>query len=175
MAIQTYVPIATYTVTSGQPSYTFSNIPQTYTDLIIECSYYQSSPQNDFINFNTDTIAAATTNYGYENAYVRGVSTQGATYANSQGSILASNYTNAGGSGTPASKTIQIGNYTSTTAYKPVLIRAGIGLLSGGNPATEMIYGYWRNNAAINTIILTSQSSNWNSGSIFTLYGLKGA
>ena len=63
-------------------------------------------------------------------------------------------------------------NYSNSTTYKTVISR-------GGNAATWVTtnVGLWRNTAAITSVkvFASDASSNMNSGSTFTLYGIAAA
>jgi hypothetical protein len=59
-------------------------------------------------------------------------------------------------------------NYSNTTTNKTLLSRGG-----NAESSTSAIVGLWRNTAAINRIDLKATSTNYATGSTFTLYGIK--
>jgi anti-sigma-K factor RskA len=62
-------------------------------------------------------------------------------------------------------------NYSNTTTYKTTLSRFASTLYQVWTHA-----GLWRNTAAINSIkVYTTAGANFNTGSTFTLYGIKAA
>jgi hypothetical protein len=67
---------------------------------------------------------------------------------------------------------ISVQNYANSTTYKTVLAR-----FNNPDSLTNALVGMWRNTAAITTISLTAESGSgdFQSGSTFTLYGVKSA
>jgi len=160
---KTYEPIAAQTLGSAAASVTFSSIPQTYTDLKFIC-YIQLSALT-FVNlrFNSDSGS----NYSVNRIYGYG-STATADRFNSQTGIDVGyfNSTNFGYS------EINIMNYANSSTFKTISNRWG----SEGNSGYVLAgVGLWRNTASITTISLTPYSGNLNTGSSFTLYGIRAA
>lgn len=164
---KTYEPIATQTLASATATVTFSSIAATYTDLrlIITAKDGSSSLSGAaLLRFNSDS----STNYSFTNLYGDGT-TAGSSRASSQtsGDILVT--------GNSASNfgisTVDIFNYANTTTFKTFISR--------GNTVEAFtnarVYLWRKTPEAINTISLTSGTSNWNIGSTFTLYGIKAA
>lgn len=164
MAI-TYEPIATQTLGSAAATVTFSSIPSTYTDLVLIMGNLTfSSGGNPQVQYNGDTA----TNYSNTDLYGTGSAT-GSTYNTSN------NYINVGFSATngsasePATVILQIQNYSNTTTFKTLL---GRGNRAGGEVQTNV--GLWRSTAAINQVLVKT-TSTFQTGSTFTLYGIKAA
>jgi hypothetical protein len=67
---------------------------------------------------------------------------------------------------------IQINNYSNSTTFKTPLIRTNTGPSWG---TVFAIVGLWRNTAAITSITFTPDTGNFDTGSTFTLYGIKAA
>lgn len=160
----TYEPIGTYTAPSSVASYTFSSIPQTYTDLVLIANGAISANGDVGLRFNGDTA----TNYGYTRIYGNGSAT--ACDKNSTTDYIpgASWYSAT----TNNTACIHIMNYTNTTAYKPTLMR--------GNSTSTMVSfvnGIWASTAAITsvTVISPGGSTTYSAGTTFTLYGIKAA
>lgn len=160
---KTYEPIATYTIPSAQASYTFTSIPATYTDLILVINGGLSAFDQLNLQFNSDT----TTNYSW--TYLRG---DGTTTTSSRGNtateIVIGNIT----TGTESVNITQIQNYANTTTYKTLLNRSNY-----ASGRVQASVGLWRATpAAITSIkIYTNGANTFNTGTTFTLYGIKAA
>ena len=161
----TYEPIATTTLGSAQSSVTFSSIPQTYTDLVlIESFQFSTTSSQSLMKFgDTSSLYSVTTLRG------NGSAANSARFTNDP------NIGNTPGN-TNSSANIQVTgirhimNYSNTTTYKTVIQRFG--------DTTSQVFavvGLWRNTSAISTINLNTLAGNYNSGSTFTLYGIKAA
>lgn len=164
---QTYTPIATYTVSgSSVAAYTFSSIPQTYTDLVLVSVVRttDTTSGNDFKgNFNSDTG----TNYSNTQMYGTGSATASTRDSNfsyvKMGLVIGS----SAASGTFANNVAHIQNYSNSTTYKTVLSRRD----AAGFYAVATV-NLWRNTAAITSITLASQFGNMDIGTTLTLYGI---
>jgi hypothetical protein len=160
----TYTPIATTTLGSSQATITFSSIPSTYTDLVLVLA------------------GKATTGLGGLNIHYNG---------ETGGSDGKYSYTRLQGNGTTASSSrattdpaigyiaqdsmqiiININNYSNTTTYKTALSRTNS--MYSSDARTGSYVSLWRDTAAINQIALDG-SSNFLSGTVATLYGIKAA
>lgn len=162
-AAQTYEPIATYTASGSITDYTFSSIPQTYTDLILVLDGTMSAPDDYGVRFNGDTGS----NYSATILYANGTSTVSARTTNAT-----SIYIDYLGLGTDQGTTIaHFMNYSNTTTYKNTLSRFG-----QSTRGTDMITGLWRSTAAITSIqVLRLGTRTFQTGTTFTLYGIKAA
>ena len=162
----TYVTIATTTL-STTSSYTFTSIPNTYTDLVLVIgSVTFSSGGNPQIQFNSDTA----TNYSNTDLYGNGTSA-GSTRNSSNNYINVGFSATNGSSSEPATIILQVMNYTNSTTYKTLL---GRGNRAGGEAQTNV--GLWRSTSAITSISIVADSTyigNWSSNSQFALYGVK--
>jgi len=155
----TYDQIATTTFGSTTQSYTFSSIPQTYTDLVL--SFNGKSDANIWnIRFNGDTAS------NYANSWI------GANGANPYKSYdyptnqIYPNphaYVNMVGSGI-----MNIMSYTGS-GQKTVLSKLSISNTSGSG-GVELHNGIWFNTAAINSITVTQ--TNMLAGTTISLYGI---
>lgn len=160
----TYVAIASTTLSSTANSITFSSIPATYTDLVIVYNNLSSSGADAFARFNGDSTSI------YSSLVLSGTgsSVVGGAQSN-ENKIYLDNY------GTPSSTErsvtiVQIQGYANTTTYKTLLCRSG--RASSGVDATA---GTWRSTAAITSVLIGFVSATFNSGSTFTLYGIAAA
>ncbi len=170
----TYTPIATTTLGSAG-TVTFSSIPQIYTDLVIICNGYNATQDggSPTIQFNSDTSTSGT---NYSDTYLsgNGGSATSARHSNYPYVIIGQQIGWDTTSTDRASSIVNILNYSNTTTYKTVLIRAN--LASGTYSGSEVGVSLWRSTAAISTINLqTSDFSNFATGSTFTLYGIAAA
>jgi len=161
---KTYEPIATTTLGSASATVTFSSISSSYTDLILVGNIVgQSATGGLQMRLNSDSSS----NYSY--TFLNGDgSSASSSRASSQteASISFSNSTTV-----PSSFITQIMNYSNTTTFKTLLSRSS----SNGN--TLAYVNLWRKTPeAVNRIdIITSGGYTINTGSTFTLYGIKAA
>jgi hypothetical protein len=163
----TYEAIATQTLSTTSSGITFSSIPNTYTDLVLVATALFSTQQSYRVRFNSDTG----NNYSLNMAEGNGSSTYTAFYANYP--YIFTMNTLTGDTTAPAPNIFNIMNYSNTTTNKTVVVRENA---SGGTyPGAGAVVGMWRSTAAINTILIYPGGGTFNSGSTFTLYGIKAA
>jgi hypothetical protein len=163
---KTYEPIATQTLGSSAVSVTFSSIASTYTDLVLICNPSMSASTNQpVITLNSDTGT------NYSTTSLRG---DGSSAASSRHTSIAGWYPvpgpGVGTNGNPEPWIIQIINYSNTTTFKTALSRFN-------NPISYVTGNVhlWRNTATVSTVAITMEAGTFNTGSIFTLYGIKAA
>jgi len=161
----TYRPIATQTLGSAAATVTFSSIPGAYTDLVLIIT-----PQSSSGTASVDIQLNGDTGTNYSLTYLYGTGSSAASGRDSNTAI-------AGGGSAVATanifltNTVQIQNYSNTTTYKTLLMRANN---TAGNVLTAV--STWRNTAAITSISLKLATAvNFTTGSTFTLYGIKAA
>lgn len=164
----TYQPIATTTLGSSTSSYTFSSIPDTYTDLILVTQVRGTDTdfRNIFVRPNSDSA----TNYSRTALYGTG---------SSAGSVRV-NSTNAGlyvGDASPSnqdyvqSSITHIMNYTNATTYKTALCKTG-----AGNYAIAATVSLWyKTPEKITSLYIYLNVGNLGAGSVLSLYGIKAA
>ena len=166
----TYVALATQTLSSAQASITFSSISSAYTDLrLVVVARQDNNASNDSLRlrFNSDTA----TNYSRTNLTGDGT-TAASTRTSNDDEINIVNYIpgTSAASGLYAVTTADILNYSNTTTYKTVLIRT-----SNGSAGTAATVGMWRSTAVINTIFMRVSAFNMTVGTTATLYGIAAA
>ena len=163
----TYEPIATTTLGSAAASVTFSAISGSFTDLILVCNYGTSTNANEavYVQFNSDTG----NNYSQTDLYGTGP-TSGSQRITNTGFIRIGGRVSGTASGFENISICHIQNYSNSTTNKTLLNRYGAASLS-----TTATVGLWRNTNAITTILIAGASQNLNTGSTFTLYGIKAA
>lgn len=160
----TYEAIATYTIGTAQSSYTFTSIPSTFTDIILVTSIQAtSSGQGLYLQFNGDTGS----NYSY--TYFRGNgSTTTSGGATNSDLCLLSTISEPPTTGF-ANYIAQLQNYAGST-YKTSLVRA-----NAAGAGLAAIVNLWRSTSAINQVKIFTSVGNLNTGSTFTLYGIRSA
>ena len=159
MAI-TYEPIATTTLGSTASSVTFSSISGSYTDLVlITAAKYTTGSSHIRLQYNSDTG----NNYSATAIYGDGAGAFSSRTSNTSSIAIARAGSEFGVGIT------HIQNYSNTTTYKTAIYRT-----SQDNDVFGRV-GLWGNTAAINSIKYQIDSGNIQSGSTFTLYGIKSA
>ena len=168
--------IATFNIASNTATITFSSIPSTYQHLqvrILSRCTRGAVNGNLNIQLNSDTG----TNYVYHE-----LSGDGATVTATQATAQsAPSISRSPGTTTSADvfagTIIDIHDYVSTTKNKTLRSFYGFDNNSSsvvGNVGMRSVL--WLNTNAINTLTFTSaSSSSFTSGSVFALYGIKGA
>jgi hypothetical protein len=161
----TYSQIATTTLGSAAASYTFSNIPQTYTNLVLISNAQTTVSQDALrVQFNSDTA----TNYSMTQIFAS--TSLGSNRQSSVTGVRILNGAPNSGSTFCISRT-NIPNYSNTTTFKSTLSKN-----DEASTITGAIVGLWRSTAAITSItIYPENGGNIFANSSFTLYGIKGA
>jgi hypothetical protein len=161
----TFENIQTYTVVTDQPSITFSNISQSYTDLMLVAT--SSIPAGAAFSFqcgngtiNTSAIYNRTFIYATSSAFPSG-------RASSQTQVY---FSSGDTSGIFGQSTVHIQNYSSATVKKLLLAVSGDGKDEVAAQAVMI-----DTTSAINIITVTGYLDNILAGSTFTLYGIKSA
>jgi len=166
----TYEPIASQTLASSSSTVTFSNIPQTYTDLVLVATTvpYNNSEGNISIRFNSDTGG------NYSNTWFVGDGSSVSSGNNTNATSAGIFYGNGLNNPIYPVSTINIFNYSNSNKYKTVLNRNNSAY--SGNRWSALICSSWRNNNAITSITISvTYIYNIGVGSTFTLYGIKAA
>jgi hypothetical protein len=164
MPTPTYTPLATVTLASTNSSVSFSNIPATpYRDLILVVRGAISGTANIQMRFNSDSGS------NYPNVFMRGQSsgTQSNTYTPSNVQLTIS----AVGTGNEFTALAQIMDYSATDKHKMILNRSGY-TNDIGSSVVEATAARWASTVAINSIAITTSTSTFGIGSIFSLYGV---
>lgn len=169
----TYVTIASNVLNSSASSVTFSNIPNTYTDLVIRMSprgQHASEFVNVYLRFNSNTNTLYSQNYlvSYTNQVSQGRSTDSTSTYSGDGSAASAT------SNTFGSIEFYIPSYTQSQD-KPMSSFAA----SENNTTTYLTTSIlvsanlFRSTSAISSIDIIADSTNFVSGSSFFLYGIK--
>jgi hypothetical protein len=180
----TYSTIATYTVTGGTAtSYTFTSIPQTYTDLVLVTSYagYYASNDRSQLGLQVGNGSVDTgTNYSY--TYMSGDGTTASSGRDGSASGITQTVLGTYPLGPSSSlqqntSIIHFMNYSNTTTFKTLLQRTENVNSSNNTPSTKAQVNLWRSTSAINTIKIKDYSDLYyfHPGTNFTLYGIASA
>jgi hypothetical protein len=160
----TYVAIATNTLSSAAASVTFSSISGAYTDLVLVVNAKTAATASCWVTLNSDSGS------NYSDTILEG---DGSTAVSARQSNQTRGYTtyNSGPVSTNFSfnQIVNFMNYSNTTTYKTFLSRA-----NEASRATETMVTMWRSTSAISSIVYES-NSNFQSGSTFSLYGILAA
>ena len=166
-AAPTYVKIASQTLASSTATVTFSNIPQGYTDLVINIAIAGlSTAETPRMYFNGDTSSIYST-----------------TFLDGNGSSILTNRTTnnssfygigAYNSGNPTGVShivVNINSYSNTVTNKTMLARNASSL------STTFTAGLYRSTAPISSIsfFVHPGSTTYSTGTVFTVYGIKAA
>lgn len=160
----TYEPIEARTLSSTTPSVVFSNVPQTYTDLVIVVTGrtdHTNGGARGYIRFNSDS------GQNYAGTYLQWSDSAAATANDTTETFLT--YGRLGNTGFSTAE-VNIYNYTNTSIYKSVLTRQS----STDADHSRYLVSVWRNTSAITSITLTADD-NYVTGTTINLYGIKAA
>lgn len=160
MPTPTYVPLANTVLTGDALDVSFSNIDQSYRDLVIVVEGYVTTRTSQVLTFNGDTTY---TNYHY--VYMLG---NGSSPSTSSGNSYITNEVFENSSTNRTVMRIEIFDYTATDKHKAALIRADNAYPNG----SELRAYRWANTSAISSLSLTPTGSSWGTGTSFTMYGI---
>lgn len=167
MGTPTYTLIQEQVLGSNQATVTFSSIPQTYKDLVVECIFAGFSASGHLlgIQFNGDT----TTNYSGTGIYGNGTTAASSRYSTVNRAPVVG-FSNGTGTGLTTAF-VQIMSYTSTSVYKTTLARG-----NDSASQTETAVGLWRKapEAITSLTLLLNGTATMSSGSTFRLWGVIG-
>lgn len=167
--------IATVTATGSQTSINFTSIPSTYTHLQIRIIARQSSGTLTQpalkMRFNGDSTGA---NYTYHILSGNGTAASSSGFTD-MGEIQLNGFAgNSSGADMFGVGVTDIVDYASTNKYKT--IRTFGGTDQNGSGLSQLISNAWLQTTAISSIeIYGSQTNSFATGSVFALYGIKGA
>lgn len=162
MPTPTYVALATTTLSSSASSVTLSSISGSYRDLVLVIAAKNTGGTYDNIRvqFNSDTGS----NYSYVQAYFNGsgFGSNSSTTTFIEG--LTSSHTHNSAS------ILQVLDYSATDKHTTTLQRSNTATAESAN---RMAAGRWADTSAVTSITLTQQSTNFDTGSTFSLYGIE--
>ena len=153
---------------SGGSTLTFSSIPSTYTHLQIRVmSLTSATAPNAILRFNSDTGSNYTAHQLYGSGSVAGSNIPGSG-SNPQTSIPVAQL---GSSTQPGVGVVDILDYANTNKYKT--IRSLSGYDANGSGYIILRSGAWMSTSAVTSITLLTDSGNFNTNSVFELYGIR--
>jgi hypothetical protein len=161
---RTYEPIASITATAGATALTFSNIPQTFTDLILVCGGAGDAGSGKFFFLRPNNDSSAL--YSRTNLDGNGSSAASSRFSSEQSTFpsLAN----------PSVTVFQIMSYANTNVFKTML-EASRSFLSPNDLVRRAVYLYRSTNAVTALNIYSSNVSGISAGTTFSLYGIKAA
>lgn len=170
--------IATATGTGSSGTITFSSIPSTYTSLQIRIlgrnTAATSGRRTAVLQFNSDTG----NNYvAYHNLFGDGAAATADAFTTANGCYVSYMFSASGVSTDMyGAAIIDLHDYATTTKNKTVRAFGGTNVnnTTAGDQAIVLHSSLWLSTAAINSISVKTDGSNWATGSVFSLYGIKG-
>ncbi|CAB4148208.1 hypothetical protein UFOVP696_15 [uncultured Caudovirales phage] len=159
----TMVPIASITLNATTTTITFSNIPQTYTDLMVVVTGTHTGSGVAGLR-----ISAINGDGGsnYSDTLLQGGGGGGGSAVSARNSDTSMNIGLIGSS--QSGSTFNFMNYSNSTTFKTILSR--------GNDASALVraaIGMWRNTAAIRSFSVSGVT--FSVGTTATIYGIKAA
>jgi hypothetical protein len=172
-----YESIATFTP-SGSTSITFSSIPSTYSHLqirVMSRTFNGSSGGDGALRLRINGLS--TSIYDRHNLSGNSSSASAGSDINStEFSLDAMSTGDLTAAGIFGVGIIDIIDYASTTKNKTLRWINGANANGSGNEIIRLQSGLWRNTGAINSLNFFDATANgFASGTVFSLYGIKGA
>jgi hypothetical protein len=166
----TCTPIYATTISSNTSAITLSNIPTTFTDLVLVISVISTSNVGNYIHlqYNGDTGS------NYSTTILSGTGSGAVSQRFSNRTNFNIDYY-ATPNTTVGTRIVQIQNYSNTTTFKTGLLRADRAAGTDNAGGTDATVGLWRSTAPITSITITHDTAQFASGSTITLYGIKAA
>jgi hypothetical protein len=174
-----YESIATATGTGSSGVITFSSIPQTYQHLQIRAISRRttsegSASQDGWFVFNGDT---STSNYYDHWVEATGAAVQAGDGGGGNAYTIVHRMTQGD---YPAANMmgvviVDIHDYSSTSKNKTIRYFSGVEDNNTVYSTLDIGSGLWANTAAITSMTITIANGNYNTQSVFALYGIKGA
>lgn len=163
-----YESIATVYGTGGSGTVSFTSIPSGYTHLQIRAFMKNTSNStNLYTTLNSDTGS----NYSWHYLYGTG-SAVSAGAGTSSTYMFLGRYPTSTTASAFGPAVIDILDYKDTNKYKTV--RSLSGWDTNGSGEIFFASGSWRSTSAVSTITLNTDATNWASGTVFELYGIRG-
>ncbi len=169
----TYIPIQSITLSASAASVTFSDIPQTYSDLVIRCSIKDSTTTGLPNALTVRMNGVGTSVYSYTFLHAN-AGTPASARASSAQEIRGIYYVTSHYSATPNtfnSVELYVAEYTKAAA-KPVSIDNGYEINATGSYG-GISAGLYQQDTAITSVSIIPGSNNWVANCTFHLYGIK--
>jgi len=159
MPTPTYIPIASVTLASSANPVVFSNISQSYRDLILVFDGNIDASGSLMFRLNLDSNS----NYSY--VIAQGNGSSATSNATSTNLIFFGNSPNS--TTNRSNQIAQIMDYSATDKHKSILART-----NDATQLVQMIAGRWANTAGVTTIQVYGSGANMRAGSNISLYGI---
>jgi hypothetical protein len=163
-----YESIATINGNGSTATITFSSIPSTYSHLQVRVMARVAAGGEDLsVRFNGDTGAN----------YSRHRLTGSGTAAAAAGNASVNQITTLGSAGMPTTANIyavtiiDVLDYANTNKYKTARMLSGQD--SNGSGGVDFTSGAWFNTAAVSSLTIYANASNFPTAASFALYGIK--
>jgi hypothetical protein len=162
--------IGAVTLSSNQTSVMFSNIPQSYRDLVLTVTGYTNRTADNYeeirMQFNGDTGA----NYSLVTMNVASGSPASGNYSSQTSCSLGVLNDNYLSNTTPGTISVSMMDYNATDKHKAVLALSGASIT---NTTLTTQANRWSSTSAVTSLLIYSaQSSSFTAGSTFYLYGV---
>ena len=158
----TYDKIATYTVPSAVSSYAFTSIPSTYTDLVLISVTKSTTGNNTRMTFNNDASAL------YSNTSLGGTGSSAVSRRDSGVTYMRLDWDGYNQTTEFNVHITNVQNYANTTTFKTAITRSG-----SGPTGVDALVGLYRSISAISRLDVIASTGNFDTGTTFTLYGIK--
>lgn len=167
MATATYVPIASTLTSSSASSVTVSNIPQTYTDLVVIVKTYSTFTGDNGTRLQIRLNSDISSSYSYTST-----EGNGGTVYNEYGSgdymWAGRNNNNFGGNTNKSLTLVNINSYSSTNKFKGILTKWSA---PQNGRQVGMLTGTYRSLSGVTSITFFSDG-NMASGTEILVYGI---
>jgi hypothetical protein len=163
----TYEPIATTTLTTSATEVEFTSISGSYTDLVFVVQTKGTAQANTLLRVGNGSLD---TGSNYSETFLSGNGSAASSARETNQTYYYFTYASYHQSNTFNTSIHHFMNYSNTTTNKTILSRSN-------NPAigTDAVVGLWRSTSAINIIRIYPANNSFDTGSTFTLYGIKAA
>lgn len=174
----TYVPpsyelIETITATGSQATITFSSIPQTYKHIEVR---YSARGLNTVTGMALRVNGSSSAIYSQHELRSNGSATSSGFYGSSQTKIDFSITTSSSDSGAFSSGVVSFADYASSLKYKTMRALSGYTFSAPGQGQVALFSGLFMSTSSIDSLsfLYNLGTSNFESGSKWSLYGIKG-
>lgn len=164
----TYQPIAINRLGSSTAQISFTNIPGSFTDLVLQATIKTTSSQTSGQLYFNSTSGASVYNQVWYRNDANG--NAGVSKQDNQAYFTTDEITSSTRTGFYS---VQIGNYAATDRQKTILaFAAGKDI---GSTAGMFMFGChtWASTSAVTDIFLRLGTGSFQTGSVFTLYGIR--
>lgn len=167
-----YELIATTVLSSAAATVTFSSVPQTYKHLQIRFVTRGDSFGNSRAYLTLNSNTSSFTYHRLQATPGGGVSSNGWASGTFPGGWVAD--VNGNDVTGWVGAIVDLLDYTNTSKNKTIRSFNGAASDASGSRVIQLTSSLWSNTAAVNTVGLVSSANNFDAGSRFSLYGIKG-